>query len=186
MSVSSRTNVRAILANPTSEQATIEEKPMWIKLIQFNPTNLDNRQAIKGNIVLYGISNEEKTENMLDLMQELYGDHGENINFYFVDRDDNPSVTSMHGINQFPALIFFMAGMQLKKNVGEISSEIFSLKISDFSKKIEWIADRIDINWTGQNIQFEKGSYVIDDVDNISWSGQNIQFSNGSYVIEDI
>ena len=189
MPVSSRENIRNVLANPTSSE-DVALKPMWLNLIKLDPANLDDIESAKAKVVLYGESGSDKTENMLNHLKDAYEslDVGRqsSVDFYFVDKAENPSVAAIHGINQFPALLFFIFGMQLKKVTGEISSAQLQDYLEDFFKKSDWSADRINkFIWTGNLLTKFNGNWSIL-FDDLIWSGFTLVPQNGNWSIEEI
>ena len=189
MPVSSRENIRNVLANPTSPE-DVALKPMWLNLIALDPTNLDDIESAKAKVVLYGESGSDKTENMLDLLDDAYGslDAGRqsNLGFYFVDKVENSSVAAIYGVNQFPTLLFFIFGIQLKKVIGEISNIQLQDHLEDFFKKSDWVAERMNkIIWNGGELQVSNGDFEIQN-SNIEWSGNELNVSNGSWSIEEV
>lgn len=187
MPVSSRENIRNVLANPTSPE-DVALKPMWLNLIALDPTNLDDIESAKAKVVLYGESGSDKTENMLDLLDDAYGslDAGRqsNLGFYFVDKVENSSVAAIYGVNQLPTLLFFIFGMQLKKVIGEISNIQLQEHLEDFFKKSDWVAERMDkIIWSGANPVLTNGTFEIKSTDIFEWSGTNPTLTDGTFEI---
>lgn len=187
MPISTRPNIRNILANPTSTE-DVAKKPMWLKLIRLDPANLDDIESAKAKVVLCGTSGDSATENMLNFLSETYDDLDAGrksfLDFCFIDKSENPSCTVIHGINKFPTLLFFIFGMQIKKVTGEISNDTFQNYLEDFFKKSDWIANRIDtIEWTGTNPTLTDGIFEIKSTDVLEWTGTNPTLTDGIFEI---